>query len=115
MTWWLLGGRRIGSRHGWRTMRRGRRSSRSGITTGRCGRLGWWTWTVELHPKVVSLAERSATVNDCVDVSRFLRHDAKTLEPRETPDPRPDAGVATLTLSGGVWKVTSTVQKGKCQ
>ncbi len=70
--------------------------------------------TVELHPKVVSLAERSATVNDCVDVSRFLRHDAKTLEPRETPDPRPDAGVATLTLTGGVWKVTRTVQKGKC-
>ncbi len=70
--------------------------------------------TVELHPKVVSLAEQTATVNDCVDVSRFLRHDAKTLEPRETPDPRLDAGVATLTLSGGVWKVTSTVQKGKC-
>jgi hypothetical protein len=70
--------------------------------------------TVELHPKVVSLAERTATVNDCVDVSRFLRHDAKTLEPRETPDPRPDAGVATLTLTNGTWKVTRTVQRGKC-
>lgn len=70
--------------------------------------------TVGLHPKVTSLAERTATVSDCVDVSRFLRHDAKTLEPRETPDPRPDAGVATLTLSGGVWKVTRTEQRGKC-
>jgi len=70
--------------------------------------------TVELHPKVVSLAEGTATVNDCVDVSRFLRHDAKTLEPRETPDPRPDAGVATLTLTDGTWKVTRTVQRGKC-
>jgi hypothetical protein len=70
--------------------------------------------TVELHPKVVSLAERTATVSDCVDVSRFLRHDAKTLEPRETPDPRLDAGVATLTLTNGTWKVTRTVQKGKC-
>jgi hypothetical protein len=70
--------------------------------------------TVALHPKLVSLAERTATVSDCVDVSRFLRHDAKTLEPRETPDPRPDAGVATLTLSGGVWKVTRTEQRGKC-
>jgi hypothetical protein len=70
--------------------------------------------TVELHPKVVTLTEGTATVSDCVDVSRFLRHDAKTLEPRETPDPRPDAGVATLTLSGGVWKVTRTEQRGKC-
>jgi hypothetical protein len=70
--------------------------------------------TVELHPKVVSLAGETATVNDCVDVSQFLRHDAKTLEPRETPDPRPDAGVATLTLIDGTWKVTRTVQKGKC-
>jgi hypothetical protein len=70
--------------------------------------------TVELHPKVVSLTEGTATVSDCVDVSRFLRHDTKTLEPKETPDPRPDAGVATLTLSGGVWKVTKTEQRGKC-
>ncbi len=70
--------------------------------------------TVTLHPKVVSLAEGTATVSDCVDVSRLLRHDAKTLELRETPDPRPDAGVATLTLSGGVWKVTRTEQRGKC-
>lgn len=70
--------------------------------------------TVELHPKVVDLGARTATVNDCVDVSRFLRHDAKTLEPRETPDLRPDAGVATLTLIDGVWKVTRTVRRGKC-
>jgi hypothetical protein len=70
--------------------------------------------TVALHPKVVNLADKTATVNDCVDVSRFLRHDAKTLEPRETPDPRPDAGVATLTLTDGAWKVTKTTQRGKC-
>jgi hypothetical protein len=70
--------------------------------------------TVELHPKVVDVGARTATVNDCVDVSRFLRHDAKTLEPRETPDLRPDAGVATLTLIDGAWKVTRTVRRGKC-
>ncbi len=69
---------------------------------------------VELHPKVVDLGASTATVNDCVDVSRFLRHDAKTLEPRETPDLRPDAGVATLTLMDGTWKVTTTVRRGKC-
>jgi hypothetical protein len=70
--------------------------------------------TVELNPKVVALRGRTAVVEDCVDVSRLLLHDAKTRQPREKPDPRPDAGVATLTLTADGWKVSKTVGRGKC-
>lgn len=70
--------------------------------------------TVKLNPKVVTLRERTATVEDCVDTSRFLLHDAKTRQPREKPDPQPDAGVATLTLTADGWKVSKTVGRGKC-
>jgi hypothetical protein len=70
--------------------------------------------TVELNPKVVALRGRAAIVEDCVDVSRFLLHDAKTRQPREKPDSRPNAGVATLTLTADGWKVSKTVGRGQC-
>jgi hypothetical protein len=70
--------------------------------------------TVKLHPKVVAVRGRTAIIEDCVDVSRFLVHDAKTREPQEKPDPRPDDGVATLTLTADGWKVSKTVGRGKC-
>ena len=70
--------------------------------------------TVKLNPRVTTLRGRTAIVEDCVDVSRFLLHDAKTRQPREKPDPRPNAGVATLTLTADGWKVSKTVGRGKC-
>jgi hypothetical protein len=70
--------------------------------------------TVKLQPKVVALRGRTAIVEDCVDVSGFLVHDARTRQPQEQPDPRPDAGVATLTLTSDGWKVSKTVGRGKC-
>jgi hypothetical protein len=70
--------------------------------------------TVKLRPKVTTLRGRTAIVEDCIDVSRFLLHDAKTRQPREQPDLKPDRGVATLTLTSGSWKVSKTVGRGKC-
>jgi hypothetical protein len=70
--------------------------------------------TVKLSPKVTTVRGRTAVVEDCIDVSRFLLHDAKTRQPRERPDPRPDDGVATLTLTADGWKVSKTVGRGKC-
>jgi hypothetical protein len=70
--------------------------------------------TVGLNPKVVALRGRTAIVEDCVDVSRFLLHDAKTRQPREQPDRQPDAGVATLILTADGWKVSKTVGRGEC-
>jgi hypothetical protein len=70
--------------------------------------------TVKLSPKVTTVRGRTAVVEDCIDVSRFLLHDAKTRQPRERPDPRPDDGVATLTLTADGWKVSKTIGRGKC-
>jgi hypothetical protein len=70
--------------------------------------------TVQLRPKVASLRGRTAVVEDCIDVSRFLLHDADTRQPREQPDLKPDRGVATLTLTSDGWKVSKTVGRGKC-
>jgi hypothetical protein len=70
--------------------------------------------TVKLSPKITVLRGRTAVVEDCIDVSRFLLHDAKTRQPRERPDPQPDDGVATLTLTADGWKVSKTVGRGKC-
>jgi hypothetical protein len=70
--------------------------------------------TVKLRPKVATLRGRTAIVQDCIDVSRFLLHDATTRQPREQPDPKPDRGVATLTLTSDGWKVSKTVGRGKC-
>jgi hypothetical protein len=70
--------------------------------------------TVKLSPKVTTVRGRTAVIEDCIDVSRFLLHDAKTRQPRERPDPRPDDGVATLTLTADGWKVSKTVGRGKC-
>jgi len=70
--------------------------------------------TVKLSPKVTALRGRTAIIEDCIDVSGFLLHDAKTRQPREKPDPRPDDGVATLTLTTNGWKVSKTVGRGKC-
>jgi hypothetical protein len=69
---------------------------------------------VKLSPKVTALRSRTAIIEDCIDVSGFLLHDAKTRQPREKPDPRPDDGVATLTLTADGWKVSKTVGRGKC-
>jgi hypothetical protein len=70
--------------------------------------------TVKLEPKVTRLRGRTAVVEDCIDVSRFLLHDAKTRQPQEQPDPQPDHGIATLTLTDEGWKVSKTVGRGKC-
>jgi hypothetical protein len=69
---------------------------------------------VKLSPKVTALRGRTAIIEDCIDVSGFLLHDAKTRQPREKPDPRPDDGIATLTLTADGWKVSKTVGRGKC-
>jgi len=53
-------------------------------------------------------------VQDCVDVSHFLRYDAATKQLRDTPDPRPDAGVATVTLVSAAWEVAKTGGRGTC-
>ncbi len=68
-----------------------------------------------LHPKVVSISATTATVVDCAYSTAELVY-ASTGKPVPPVTPPENDGVrATLTLTGGVWKVAKqTVTDGKC-
>jgi hypothetical protein len=70
---------------------------------------------VELYPKVVSVSSVTATVLDCTFSSSELVY-ANTGKPVPPVTPPEHDGVrATLTLTGGTWKVSQqAVTEGKC-
>lgn len=70
--------------------------------------------TVTLHPRVAALQDDTATIQDCVDTSKFLKYDAKTGALRDTSIPGLDNIVITLKRIKGAWLVTQTAGRGKC-
>jgi hypothetical protein len=71
--------------------------------------------TIKVSPRVVRLAGEKATVQDCVDTSRFRRYDPKNKRWLDQLGGQPDGQRSTLTLDGqGNWKVAESVVAGKC-
>jgi hypothetical protein len=71
--------------------------------------------TIKVSPRVVRLAGEKATVQDCVDTSRFRRYDPKDKRWLDQLGGQPDGQRSTLTLDGqGNWKVAESVVAGKC-
>lgn len=70
---------------------------------------------VELYPKVVSVSSTTATVLDCTfSGSELVYANSGKPVPPVTP-PEHDGVRATLTLTGGTWKVSQqAVTEGKC-
>lgn len=71
--------------------------------------------TFTLHPKVTALASTTATVVDCAySTSELVYANSGKPVPPVTP-PENDGVTTTLTLTGGVWKVSQqTVTDGSC-
>jgi hypothetical protein len=71
--------------------------------------------TIKVSPRVVRLAGEKATVQDCVDTSRFRRYDPKNKRWLDQLGGQPDGQRSTLTQDGqGNWKVAESVVAGKC-
>jgi hypothetical protein len=71
--------------------------------------------TIKVSPRIVRLAGTKATVQDCVDTSRFRRYDPKNRRWLDQLGGQPDGQRSTLTLDGqGTWKVAESVVAGKC-
>ena len=71
--------------------------------------------TIKVSPRVVRLVGEKATVQDCVDTSRFRRYDPKNKRWLDQLGGQPDGQRSTLTLDGrGDWKVAESVVAGKC-
>jgi hypothetical protein len=71
--------------------------------------------TIKVSPRVVRLAGKKATVQDCVDTSRFRRYDPKNKRWLDQLGGQPDGQQSTLTLDGqGNWKVAESVVAGTC-
>jgi hypothetical protein len=71
--------------------------------------------TIKVSPRVVRLAGEKATVQDCVDTSRFRRYDPKNKRWLDQLGGQPDGQRSTLALDGqGNWKVAESVVAGKC-
>ena len=72
--------------------------------------------TIKVSPRVVRLAGEKATVQDCVDTSRFRRYDPKNKRWLDQLGGQPDGQRSTLTLDGqGNWKVAESVVAGNAQ
>jgi len=65
---------------------------------------------MRLAPKVVSLTASTAKVEDCQDLTGFLKHDAKTGALRDRPSGNRYLARATLTRTGRQWMVTQVAQ-----
>ena len=63
-----------------------------------------------LAPKLISLTATTARVQDCQDLTHFLKYDAKTGELRDQPSGNRYLAEATLTMIGSQWKVTQVAQ-----
>jgi hypothetical protein len=71
--------------------------------------------TIQVSPRLVDLADKKATVQDCVDTSRFRRYDPKKRQWLDSGGGQPDRQRSTLTLDGqGHWKVADSEVSGKC-
>jgi hypothetical protein len=71
--------------------------------------------TIKVSPRIVRLAGKKATVQDCVDTSRFRRYDPKNKRWLDQLGGQPDGQRSTLTLDGQRnWKVAESVVAGKC-
>jgi hypothetical protein len=71
--------------------------------------------TIEVSPRLAALTGRKATVQDCVDGSRFRRYDPKKRQWLDSGGGQPDRQRSTLTLDGqGHWKVADSEVSGKC-
>jgi hypothetical protein len=72
--------------------------------------------TIKVSPRIVRLAAKKATVQDCVDTSRFRRYDPKNKRWLDQLGGQPDGQRSTLTLDGqGNWKVAESVVAGRCE
>jgi hypothetical protein len=69
---------------------------------------------MRLAPKVVSLTASTAKLEDCQDLTGFLKHDAKTGALRDRPSGNRYLARATLTRTGGQWKVTQVQAVAVC-
>jgi hypothetical protein len=71
--------------------------------------------TIQVSPRLVDLAGKKATVQDCVDTSRFRRYDPKKRQWLDSGGGQPDRQRSTLTLDAqGHWKVADSEVSGKC-
>jgi hypothetical protein len=71
--------------------------------------------TIQVSPRLVGLASKKATVQDCVDTSRFRRYDPKKRQWLDSGGGQPDRQRSTLTLDAqGQWKVADSEVSGKC-
>jgi hypothetical protein len=71
--------------------------------------------TIKVSPRVVRLAGKKATVQDCVDTSRFRRYDPKNKRWLDQLGGQPDGQRSTLTLDGQRnWKLAESVVAGTC-
>ena len=71
--------------------------------------------SIEVSPRLAALTGRKATVQDCVDGSRFRRYDPKKRQWLDSGGGQPDRQRSTLTLDGqGNWKVADSEVSGKC-
>jgi hypothetical protein len=70
--------------------------------------------TVALHPTIVSVAAKVASIQDCADTTHWLRRDAATGALRETPATAPEKDTVVLLLTDGTWKVSYVTRKGTC-
>ncbi len=65
---------------------------------------------MRLAPKIVSLKANAAKIEDCQDLTGFLKHDAKTGALRDRPSGNRYMAKATLTRIDGQWLVTQVAQ-----
>jgi hypothetical protein len=71
--------------------------------------------TIQVSPRLVGLASKKATVQDCVDTSRFRRYDPNKRQWLDSGGGQPDRQRSTLILDAqGHWKVTDSEVSGKC-
>jgi len=71
--------------------------------------------TIQVSPRLVGLTSKKATVQDCVDTSRFRRYDPKKRQWLDSGGGQPDRQRSTLILDAqGHWKVADSEVSGKC-
>jgi hypothetical protein len=65
---------------------------------------------IRLAPRVVSLTSTTAKIQDCQDLTHFLKHDARTGELRDQPSGNRYLAEATVSRISSQWKVTQVAQ-----
>jgi hypothetical protein len=71
--------------------------------------------TVTLHPRVVTVKDRRATVKDCPDTSHWVRQDAKTGASQGTRGYRSTTHIIILLFVDQAWKAAVIIGKGPCE